>query len=119
MAFQINTLKRGDSLAYGFKNFLDEFGVKATTLAGWDFRFAIKLASAAESEAALIDFGRSQLAIDNTACEVGVLVLPAQLASLAESTAYACAFKAKSPGGAVTTLLEEIFYIEPSIITTV
>lgn len=119
MAFEIQTLKRGDSFALGFASFVDEFGVPATTLAAWDFRFMVKANRDDADAAALITVNKAQMVVNNTTGELSLALTPAQLASLEEGVGYAYAFKAKSPGGVVTTLVDELFFIEASTVKTI
>lgn len=119
MAFEIQSVRRGDSFLLSFSGLTDEFGVAATTLASWEFYFALKSSRDETDSAALIKASTADMVVNNDAVSVSLTLTPAQLSILEEGVVYFYAFKAQSPGGFVTTLVDEVLSIEPSSLTTI
>ena len=114
MPFEIISLPQGDSFARGYSSLQDEFGVVAINLAAWNFVFTLKANQSDLDAAALLSIVTAQMTTNNATGQVGFTVTPAQLSALTLGAGYSYAFKAKSPGGFVSTLDEGLLTLAAS-----
>jgi hypothetical protein len=106
MAYIILTIPQGDNFARAYSQFKDEYEELATSLLSWDYVATIKASLDDADSAALLTLTTAEMTVNNTTLEVGVNFTPEQLAVLDIGTSYYYVFKARSPGGVVSTIEE-------------